>query len=440
MPRVAFIHLDLGIGGAEQLVVNAATALQNKGYEVQIFTSHHDHNHCFSETIGDGSLAPFIHVHGDWLPRQIFGKCTAFCATIRMIFLSFIVILQSQFLMNKRYNSVFIDGVSSPLPLFPLSGLPVLYYCHFPDKLLCTDRASSFKKFYRKWIDFIEEITTGCATCLVVNSRFTQETFYKSFSSLSSMKVKILYPAINMKNYKLRDSNISQSKTQKKVGPIVSINRFERKKNIELAIETLYELKKILSDDLFEELHLIIAGGYDPAVEENVQYYEELVSLAKKLNLQDHISFRRSISDQERAELLESALCIVYTPANEHFGIVPIEAMFVGVPVIAVASGGPLESVKHEVTGFLCDGNGRSFANAIFELLNNPIKQVEMGKKGHIHVQQNFTTEAFGNNLHLLMQELQKEFILQRRAYTKKLLLICLLIVLLIGTLAFVFL
>ena len=46
--RIAIIHPDLGIGGAEQLIINIALALQDKGgYDVTIYTPHFDPNHCF---------------------------------------------------------------------------------------------------------------------------------------------------------------------------------------------------------------------------------------------------------------------------------------------------------------------------------------------------------------------------------------------------------
>lgn len=48
--RIAFIHPDLGIGGAERLVVDAAVGLQELGHDVEIFTSWHDPNHCFEPT------------------------------------------------------------------------------------------------------------------------------------------------------------------------------------------------------------------------------------------------------------------------------------------------------------------------------------------------------------------------------------------------------
>lgn len=44
-----FFHPDLGIGGAERLVVDAAVGLQEKGHEVVIFTNHCDPEHCFDE-------------------------------------------------------------------------------------------------------------------------------------------------------------------------------------------------------------------------------------------------------------------------------------------------------------------------------------------------------------------------------------------------------
>lgn len=51
MVRVVFVHPDLGIGGAERLVVDAAVALKSQGCSVQIWTAHYDPTHCFSETL-----------------------------------------------------------------------------------------------------------------------------------------------------------------------------------------------------------------------------------------------------------------------------------------------------------------------------------------------------------------------------------------------------
>lgn len=51
--RVTFVHLDLGIGGAERLVVDAGLALKKAGHQIEFITSHHDQAHCFPETRGE---------------------------------------------------------------------------------------------------------------------------------------------------------------------------------------------------------------------------------------------------------------------------------------------------------------------------------------------------------------------------------------------------
>lgn len=97
-----------------------------------------------------------------------------------------------------------------------------------------------------------------------------------------------------------------------------------------------------------------MAGGYDDRLLENVQHHLELVTLADKLNIMDKVVFLRSISNDDRVLLLENTDIMLYTPANEHFGIVPVEAMHLGCIVIACDSGGPLESIENGKTGFNC--------------------------------------------------------------------------------------
>lgn len=54
---IVFFHPDLGIGGAERLVIDAAVGLQQRGHKVTIYTSYCDPNHCFDEA-RDGMSSP----------------------------------------------------------------------------------------------------------------------------------------------------------------------------------------------------------------------------------------------------------------------------------------------------------------------------------------------------------------------------------------------
>jgi len=58
-----------------------------------------------------------------------------------------------------------------------------------------------------------------------------------------------------------------------------------------------------------------------------------------------------------KGRLLHSASILIYTPTNEHFGIVPLEAMLAGVPVLATNTGGPLETIYDGRTGWLRSPN-----------------------------------------------------------------------------------
>ena len=55
--RIVFFHPDLGIGGAERLIIDAAVGLQKRGHRVTIFTSHCDPRHCFDEARDGLSLS-----------------------------------------------------------------------------------------------------------------------------------------------------------------------------------------------------------------------------------------------------------------------------------------------------------------------------------------------------------------------------------------------
>jgi alpha-1,3/alpha-1,6-mannosyltransferase len=74
------------------------------------------------------------------------------------------------------------------------------------------------------------------------------------------------------------------------------------------------------------------------------------------LNVPDDVDvlFLLSVPNTLKDMLLKSAKLLVYTPSNEHFGIVPLEAMLAGVPVLAANTGGPLETVVDGKTGWLC--------------------------------------------------------------------------------------
>jgi len=393
--NIVLLHPDLGIGGAERLMVDLALALKKSGHKVQFMTPHHDSNHCFPET-KNGSLD--VTVVGAWLPRHVLGRCLALCAYIRMAFVALYLTLFS----GLKPDLVICDQVSACIPVLKLGNFKIIFYCHFPD-LLQTKREHFLKKVYRQPLDWLEEKTTGMADKVLVNSRFTEEVFHSTFPSIKKQPI-VLYPSLDFSSFDRPITAAVKGLELKNINYLfLSINRYERKKNLNLALNALAELRKNISGPQWERTHLIMAGGYDLRVEENIHHFSELEDQAATLELNDHVTFLKSPSDDEKRALLHSCTCLLYTPSNEHFGIVPLEAMYMRRSVIACNSGGPRETVQHEQTGFLCEPTPQDFATYMKRIVDDKDLAREMGERGRERVQTHFSFTAFSNQLEQLV-------------------------------------
>ena len=408
---IAFIHPDLGIGGAERLVVDAAMGLQNLGNQVVIYTSHCDLNHCFDE-VSSGQLK--VIVYGDFLPTQFYKKFHILFAILRQLYLTLVLIISGDI---KNYDFFIVDQLSFCIPLlnlFSLATTRVLFYCHFPDQLL-TKRASFLKSLYRVPFDFIEEWTTGCSDQIVVNSNFTKGIFHNTFKNLRDIDPGVIYPCIDRnieETEETRKSNEEVVNFFKNSKFFLSINRFERSKNIELAIKAFAKLKRILPG----KPRLVSAGGYDARVLENVEYLKELAKLCDDLKLTNftirgkllvmppstEVLFLPSVKTSLKTSLLKYAELLLYTPGREHFGIVPVESMLYKTPVLAINFGGPLETVVNydgtnidEATGFTIPGDHDKWAKTITKYYNETGDDIKrkLGENGYSRAIEKFSRD-----------------------------------------------
>jgi glycosyltransferase involved in cell wall biosynthesis len=382
--HVVFIHLDLGIGGAEQLVLQLATASAALGHKIDLVTTRCEPNHCFAAVKPGGALHHTLHVWGQWIPANIAGYGQAACSTVRLLYLAYRVA------RKKSPDVIVLDVLPTPLAFLTSTNAALLFYCHFPDKLLTrTQNPSKLSRLYRSLMDAVEERSMQSADVCVVNSLFTRRTVLTTFTKLRTAwpELPVVYPALDTSSLDSAISNVANDKTAKGQKVVfVSLNRFERKKNLGLLLEAAAWLRQ--NHPKLPAPTIIIAGGYDVKNVENVQYRAELGQLADELQVPTE--FVHSISDAKRAELLQTATAVIYTPANEHFGIVPLEAMYAGTPVVAVNSGGPTETVRDGTTGFLCQPSAAGFGKALSTLMQNPAQTVRMGQAARKHVQDTF--------------------------------------------------
>jgi len=131
-------------------------------------------------------------------------------------------------------------------------------------------------------------------------------------------------------------------------------------KNIELALEAWFRFKPRASDNDFQ---LVIAGMVD------AKSRDHLAALRARAAGRRDVTFVVRPGDAELLDLYQRAFAVIFPPVNEDWGLVPLEAMACGKPVIATNRGGPRESVIDGETGFLRPDQPDPFAGAIQSLL-----------------------------------------------------------------------
>mmetsp|Transcript_4600 Transcript_4600/g.9196 ORF Transcript_4600/g.9196 Transcript_4600/m.9196 type:complete len:348 (-) Transcript_4600:108-1151(-) len=335
----------------------------------------------------------------------------ALCAYIRCILMACCLCWRCR-VGGHGYDVVIVDQVSvAVIVLRMFMTSKIVFYCHFPD-LLLSKPASALHRAYRAPLNALEEWSTGLAHRTLVNSEYTKSIFKETFRSLDGRGIvpDVLYPAVSIpSSLSLKQMGTSwMNHLPKDVVRLIesssdtflSINRFERKKNIGLAIRALGLVRGGSSG-------LVVAGGYDVRLAENVEHLEELKKLVKELHLEDRVVFMTSFSDEQRLALLCACRAVVYTPTNEHFGIVPVEAMASNTPVIACNSGGPMESIVTGKTGFLEDSDPSAFAKAMEACMDAQAAQ-RMGTLARTRAEKYFSRTAFGDQLETIVVEMAR--------------------------------
>ncbi|GIH96182.1 glycosyltransferase [Planobispora siamensis] len=148
---------------------------------------------------------------------------------------------------------------------------------------------------------------------------------------------------------------------------ILSIGRMVPRKGVGTVVEALRHLPGA---------ELVIAGGAQDDEESR-----RLTALAASHGLSDRVSLVGSVGRADVPALMRSADVVVTVPWYEPFGIVPVEAMACGVPVVASAVGGHLDTVAGWGT-LVPPRRPRALARALRDLLDRPDLRASIGAAG----------------------------------------------------------
>lgn len=164
---------------------------------------------------------------------------------------------------------------------------------------------------------------------------------------------------------------------------IVSVGRFVPRKGFDIVIRALPTIP---------DTELVIVGGPDPAGLDSDPEACRLRELARRLGVEHRVKLYGAVARSDMPALLRSADVVACTPWYEPFGIVPLEAMACGVPVVASAVGGMLDTVVHDVTGRLVTPKRPDrVAEAVNDLLRDEFLRQSLGAAGRDRARSRYT-------------------------------------------------
>jgi glycosyltransferase involved in cell wall biosynthesis len=248
--------------------------------------------------------------------------------------------------------------------LLQFSRLPSLYYLHEP---FGSSYAHSYKrpyekhKFYWSALNKIDPLlamfkqtlrinrarSVHATTRLLANSEFTRDHIQRSYGVEST----VCYYGVDTETFYPMPEIPKEDR-------VVSVGEMTPRKGFDFLVESL---ARIPAD---QRPQLSIASNFVSQEE-----LEHVQGLAERHHVQ-LILLTHLTTDQLREEYNRARLC-AYAPVTEPLGLVPLEAMACGTPVVGVAEGGVKETVRDGVSGLLVPRDRDQFAGALTGLLKD---------------------------------------------------------------------
>lgn len=222
------------------------------------------------------------------------------------------------------------------------------------------------------------------ADVIIANSKASGKAL-----NVPESKIRVVYNAVEDRE------TVSISHSNVTIGMAGRINRWKGQK-------LLVDAAEIVNKKYPDTVYMIAGDVYtgEEFIKEDLVEYIEQKGLTKSVLLLGQVN---NMSE------FYGGLDIFVLPSTqpEPFGLVVIEAMDFGLPVVATKHGGPVEIIDEGVDGFLVDWeNASEMADRIIELIESPDIREEMGKNGQKKKKEFFSVPAMVSNIERVFEEL----------------------------------
>ena len=234
----------------------------------------------------------------------------------------------------------------------------------FDIPMICTihatesGRNSGIRTDMQKYINDTEWLLTYEASEVIVNSNYMKSEIQRLFG-LPFEKINVVPNGVNLNNFNnvYRDYDFRRRFAMDNEKIVLFMGRLVYEKGIQHLISAM---PKIL--DHYHDVKLVIAGKGG--------MLDELKAQANNLGISQKVYFAGYLNSKDVQKMYRCADISVFPSTYEPFGIVALEAMLAGVPVVVSDIGGLNEIVEHGVTGMKSyAGNPNSIADSILTLL-----------------------------------------------------------------------
>ena len=273
--------------------------------------------------------------------------------------------LINEFLKENKVQGIIADHWKS----LELIKTDKKKYCLIHGKEINHSKGSSLNKRLIKVLNNTEKV--------IANSEYTKNLALTN--GVDKDKIIVINPGIDpVKELSKKSLEKVKSLLKIKTPRLITVSRFDKRKNHEKIIMALRNLKQLYPDIVY------ICIGYGD--EES-----NLKKLVKELDLESQVMFFKDITNNLKNALLAQSdifvmPSIMYKTSVEGFGIAYVEAAQHGVPSLGGKDGGASDAIDHNNTGLICDGND---LKDIYSSLNSMIenkKYLEFGKNSKEYV------------------------------------------------------
>ncbi|MFJ7747978.1 glycosyltransferase family 4 protein [Peribacillus sp. NPDC097295] len=312
-----------------------------------------------------------------------------------------IAILRRKHLSMKgiiQYTNTFINSVYYLIRIIRMNRIDVVYTntsVVFPGgiaaKLLRKKSIWHIREIIENQLErkVVSKIVNIFSDRIIANSKATALAI-----SRNNEKVRVVYNAIESVQRKEVSKKLNAD-NEIIIGMAGRINRWKGQKLfVDMAKEVGGKSKKI---------RFIIAGDVYKG-EEHI--LEDLKDYIKENNLESRITLLGHVEDMNS---FYNNIDVFILPSiqPEPFGLVILEAMEKGIPVVATNHGGPVEIIENNIDGFLVDYiNAREMSRIVLELVSNSDLRKSIGQKGKKKRLTNFNIANYAENISKIITEI----------------------------------